>query len=100
MGIQFRLTVMNFMQFFVWGSWLTSLGAYMIATLGFTGGQVGSIFATMGLGSLLMPGLTGIVADRWMNAERVYGICTWQAVASCCGRRRSRTFAPCTRSCC
>jgi NHS family xanthosine MFS transporter len=75
MGIQFRLTVMNFMQFFVWGSWLTSLGAYMIATLGFTGGQVGSIFATMGLGSLLMPGLTGIVADRWLNAERVYGIC-------------------------
>ena len=75
MSIQFRLTVMNFMQFFVWGSWLISLGAYMIVTLGFTGGQVGSIYATMGLGSLFMPGLMGIVADRWMNAERVYGIC-------------------------
>jgi len=75
MSIQFRLTVMNFMQFFVWGSWLISLGAYMIDTLGFTGGQVGSIFATMGIGSLIMPGLTGIVADRWMNAERLYGIC-------------------------
>jgi MFS transporter, NHS family, xanthosine permease len=75
MSIQFRLTVMNFIQFFVWGSWLISLGAYMIATLGFTGSQVGSIYATMGLGSLIMPGLTGIVADRWMNAERVYGIC-------------------------
>ena len=36
MSIQFRLTVMNFMQFFVWGSWLISLGAYMIVTLGFT----------------------------------------------------------------
>ena len=54
MSIQFRLTVMNFMQFFVWGSWLISLGAYMIDTLGFTGGQVGSIFATMGIGSLIM----------------------------------------------
>ena len=75
MSIQFRLTVMNFMQFFVWGSWLISLGAYMIVTLGFTGGQVGSIYATMGIGSLFMPGLMGIVADRWVNAERVYGIC-------------------------
>jgi len=75
MSIRFRLTVMNFMQFFVWGSWLMSLGAYMIVTLGFTGSQVGSIFATMGVGSLFMPGLTGIVADRWVNAERLYGIC-------------------------
>lgn len=75
MSIQLRLTVMNFMQFFVWGSWLISLGAYMIVTLGFTGGQVGSIYATMGIASLFMPGLMGIVADRWVNAERVFGIC-------------------------
>ncbi|MGH8135348.1 MAG: nucleoside permease [Steroidobacteraceae bacterium] len=75
MSIQLRLTVMNFMQFFVWGSWLISLGAYMIVTLGFTGGQVGSIYATMGVASLFMPGLMGIVADRWVNAERVFGIC-------------------------
>lgn len=74
MSIQLRLTVMNFMQFFVWGSWLISLGAYMIVTLGFTGGQVGSIYATMGVASLFMPGLMGIVADRWLNAERLYGI--------------------------
>jgi MFS transporter, NHS family, xanthosine permease len=75
MSIETRLTVMNFLQFFVWGSWLISLGAYMVGTLGLTGGQVGSIYATMGIGSLVMPGLTGIIADRWVNAERVYGIC-------------------------
>ena len=75
MSIRFRLTVMNFMQFFVWGSWLTSLGAYMIVTLGFAGSQVGGIYATMGIGSFFMPGLIGIVADRWVNAERLYGIC-------------------------
>ena len=46
---------MNFLQFFVWGSWLISLGAYMIVTLGFTGGEVGSIYATMGVASLFMP---------------------------------------------
>ncbi len=75
MSIQVRLGLMNFMQFFVWGSWLISLGGYMIATLGFTGGQVGSIYATMGVGSLFMPGLLGVLADRWLNAERLYGIC-------------------------
>jgi len=74
MGIQVRLAVMNFLQFFVWGAWLISLGGYMIVTLGFTGGQVGSIYATMGIGALFMPGLLGIVADRWLNAERLYGI--------------------------
>src|SRR6185503_8803369 len=75
MDIKLRLTVMNFLQFFVWGSWLISLGAYMIVTLGFTGGEVGTIYATMGIASLFMPGLLGIVADRWMNAERLYGLC-------------------------
>jgi len=65
---------MNFLQFFVWGSWLISLGGYMIVTLKFTGGQVGSVYATMGIASLFMPGLLGIVADRWVNAERVLGM--------------------------
>jgi len=74
MSIRFRLTVMNFMQFFVWGAWLISFGAYMSKSLGFTGLQIGSIYGTMGVASLFMPGLMGIVADRWVNAERLYGI--------------------------
>jgi MFS transporter, NHS family, xanthosine permease len=75
MSIKLRLVVMNFMQFFVWGAWLISLGGYLIVTLKFTGGQVGAIYATMGIASLIMPALLGIVADRWINAERVYGLC-------------------------
>jgi MFS transporter, NHS family, xanthosine permease len=75
MSIERRLAVMNFLQFFVWGTWLISLGAYLIGTLGFSGGQVGSIYATMGVGSIVMPGILGIVADRWANAERVYAVC-------------------------
>jgi len=65
---------MNFMQFFIWGSWLISLGGYMINTLNFTGGEVGMIYATMGIASLFMPALMGIIADKWINAERLYGI--------------------------
>ena len=73
MNVRFRLTVMNFMQFFVWGAWLISFGAYLSKDLGFSGLQIGSIYGTMGVASLFMPGLMGIVADRWMNAERLYG---------------------------
>lgn len=75
MSVKSRLIILNFTQFFVWGAWLISLGGYMIATLKFTGGEVGSIYSTMGLASLFMPGLLGIVADRWINAERVLGLC-------------------------
>ena len=46
----------------------------MGGTLHFEGGQIGAIFATMGIASLIMPGLTGIIADKWINAERLYGI--------------------------
>ena len=75
MNIKFRLVVMNFLEFFVWGSWLISLGAYMFNTLHFSGVQVASIYGTMGIASLFMPAILGIVADRWVNAERVLGIC-------------------------
>jgi len=74
MSIPLRLTVMNFMQFSVWGAWLISFGAYLSKALGFTGLQIGSIYGTMGVASLFMPGLMGIVADRWINAERLFGI--------------------------
>ena len=75
MNIKLRLVTMNFLQFFIWGSWLISLGGYMIVTLKFTGVEVGSIFATMGIASLFMPAVMGIIADRFLNAERVLGYC-------------------------
>lgn len=75
MNIKFRIVVMNFLEFFVWGAWLISLGAYLFNSLGFTGGQVSAIYGTMGIASLFMPALLGIVADRWINAERVLGLC-------------------------
>ncbi|MCA6365093.1 MAG: nucleoside permease [Bacteroidetes bacterium] len=72
--IKFRLTLMNFLQFFVWGSYLTSLGGYLFVTRQFKGEEIGLVFMTMGIASVIMPTLLGIVADRWMNAERVLGI--------------------------
>jgi NHS family xanthosine MFS transporter len=75
MSIKARLIAMSFLQFFVWGSWLISLGGYMIVTLNFTGVEVGSIFSTMGIASLFMPAIMGIISDRFYNAEKVLGFC-------------------------
>jgi NHS family xanthosine MFS transporter len=74
-NIRHRLIIMNFLEFFVWGSWLISLGGYLIVNLKFSGSQVGSIYATMGVASLFMPSVIGIIADRWVNAEKVLGLC-------------------------
>ncbi|AWV91443.1 nucleoside permease [Bradymonas sediminis] len=75
MNIKHRLTILHFLQFFIWGAWLISAGGYMFVTLGFEGVQIGAVYAAMGITSLFMPGLTGIIADRWVNAERVLGAC-------------------------
>jgi NHS family xanthosine MFS transporter len=74
MNIKIRLTVMNFFQFFVWGAWLITIGVYCDKTMGWKPEDFGIIFSTMGIASIFMPTLCGIVADRWMNAERLYGI--------------------------
>jgi MFS transporter, NHS family, xanthosine permease len=65
---------MSFLQFFVWGAWMITIGTYCFNAKGWTGEQFGAIFSTLALSSLFMPALTGIIADKWMNAERLYGI--------------------------
>jgi MFS transporter, NHS family, xanthosine permease len=68
------LIVMNFLQFFIWGSWLITIGAYWFQTKHWSGTEFGAIFSTMGIASLFMPSIAGIIADKWVNAEKLYGI--------------------------
>lgn len=65
---------MSFLQFFVWGAWLITIANYWFGTKSWEGTQFGLVFGTMGIASLFMPTLTGIIADRWVNAEKLYGI--------------------------
>ncbi len=74
MTIKQRLILMNFLQFFIWGSWLLTIGAYWFQNKQWSGTEFGAIFSTMGIASLFMPAIAGIIADRWINAERLYGI--------------------------
>ena len=74
MNIKLRLTLLNFFQLFVWGAWLITIANYWFGTQGWDGTKFGAVFSTMGFASIIMPTLTGILADRWINAERLYGI--------------------------
>lgn len=72
MNIKSRLTVMSFLQFAVWGAYLTSMGNYLGA-MGL-GPKIGLFYAMQGIVSIFMPALMGIVADRWVESQRLLGI--------------------------
>ncbi|CAM3313375.1 Major facilitator superfamily (MFS) profile domain-containing protein [Flavobacterium longum] len=78
MSIKLRLTLMSFLQFFVWGAWLITIATYFfnspLAAGENAGAKFGAIFSTLALSSLFMPAITGIIADKWMNAEKLYGL--------------------------
>ncbi len=74
MSVKNRLILMNFLQFFIWGAWLITIGGYWFQNRGWSGTNFGVIFSTMGIASLFMPAISGIIADRWINAEKLLGI--------------------------
>jgi NHS family xanthosine MFS transporter len=78
MSIKSKLTIVSFLQFFVWGAWLITIATYFfsnpIGQIEGAGATFGAIFSTLAWSSLFMPAITGIIADRWMNAEKLYGL--------------------------
>lgn len=74
MNTKLRLTILSFFQFYVWGAWLITIATYFFSNNMGTGVQFGAIFSTLAISSLIMPALTGIIADKWVNAERLYGV--------------------------
>lgn len=64
---------MNFLEYAVWGAYLTSMGSYLVS-VGMSG-NIGIFYAVQGIVSLFMPALIGIIADRYIPAQRMLGIC-------------------------
>lgn len=73
MNLKVRLSLLNFLEFAVWGAYLISMGTYLV-TIGM-GDQIGLFYAVQGFVSIFMPALMGIVADRWIQAQRLLGFC-------------------------
>ena len=74
MNINNRLAIMSFLQFFVWGAWLITVGNYWFGTKQWSGANFGAVFETLAIASIFMPAITGIIADKCINAEKLYGI--------------------------
>jgi len=88
MNIKIRLTLLNFLEFAVWGAYLTSMGTYL-AGVGL-GSHIGWFYSVQGIVSIFMPALMGILADRWMEGQRVLSLChalagLFMIAASCYG---------------
>ncbi|MBQ1909787.1 MAG: MFS transporter [Bacteroidaceae bacterium] len=88
MNLKFRLTLLNFLEFAVWGAYLTSMGTYL-AGVGL-GSHIGWFYSVQGIVSIFMPALMGILADRWMEGQRVLSLChalagLFMIAASCYG---------------
>ncbi len=73
MNLKIRLALMNFLEFAAWGAYLTSMGTYL-ANIGMAS-EIGWFYAIQGVVSIFMPALMGIIADRWVPAQRLLGFC-------------------------
>jgi nucleoside transporter len=72
--MRLRLSVLMFLEFFIWGGWFVTLGSYLAQSLSASGVQVGAAYSTQSWGAIIAPFIVGMVADRYFNAERVLAV--------------------------
>ena len=73
MNLKVRLALMNFLEYAAWGAYLTSMGRYL-GNIGL-GENIGWFYSMQGIVSIFMPAVMGIVADRWVPAQKLLGLC-------------------------
>jgi nucleoside transporter len=69
-----QLSVMMFLEFFIWGGWFVTLGTFLSNNLKATGEQMGQVFSTQSWGAIIAPFIIGLIADRYFNAEKILGV--------------------------
>jgi nucleoside transporter len=69
-----KLSLMMFLEFFIWGSWFVTMGTYLGTVLMSEGGQIGAAYSTQSLGAIIAPFIVGLIADRFFAAQKVLGI--------------------------
>jgi nucleoside transporter len=69
-----QLSLMMFLQFFIWGAWFVTLGTFMDLNLHASGSQTAAVFSTQSWGAIVAPFIIGLIADRFFNAERILGV--------------------------
>lgn len=69
-----KLSAMMFLEFFIWGAWFVTLGAFLNTNLKATNSEIGSVFSTQSWGAIIAPFIIGLIADRYFNAEKILGV--------------------------
>ncbi|QKJ28858.1 nucleoside permease [Mucilaginibacter mali] len=72
--IKIKLSVMMFLEFFIWGAWFVTMGTYLANSLKASGTQIGTAYATQSLGAIIAPFIIGLIADKYFSAQRILGI--------------------------
>lgn len=72
--IRIKLSVMMFLEFFIWGAWFVTLGTFLGNNLNASGSQIAAAFSTQSFGAIIAPFIIGLIADRYFNAEKILGI--------------------------
>jgi nucleoside transporter len=72
--IRLKLSIMMFLEFFIWGAWFVTLGTYLGTNLSASGSEAAAIFSTQSWGAIIAPFIIGLIADRYFNAEKILGI--------------------------
>ena len=72
--IRFQLSLMMFLEFFIWGAWFVSLGTFLVKNLHAESGESASVFSTQSWGAIIAPFIIGVIADRYFNAEKILGV--------------------------
>ena len=75
--LKVKLSLFNFLQYFVWGSWYASMGAYLTNTLQFGGQEVGAAYGAFAIGSMISPFLVGLLADRYFASKNFWRCFHW-----------------------
>ena len=73
-SIKLQLSLMMFLQFFIWGGWFVTLGTFLGSDLNASGGQIAMAFSTQSWGAIIAPVFIGLIADRYFNAEKILGV--------------------------
>lgn len=72
--VQVQLSIMMFLEFFIWGGWFVTLGTFLGNNLSASDTEVGMAFSTQSWGAIIAPFIIGLIADRYFNAERILGV--------------------------
>ena len=73
-SIRVQLSIMMFLNFFIWGGWFVTLGTFLNNNLHASGTETASVFSTQSWGAIIAPFIIGLIADRYFNAEKILGV--------------------------